>query len=85
MRPGRYKAQNRRALPSQVPMEHRIELRRFLCMDETRSNKSRRTVLATLSHRLRAFYLFVQTNYARDAREIFQRAEQADHIQAEQR
>jgi hypothetical protein len=54
-------------------------------MEETPSNKNRRTVLATISRRLRAFYLFVQTNYARDAREIFHRAEQADRAQADQR
>jgi hypothetical protein len=54
-------------------------------MEETPSNKNRRTVLATISRRLRAFYLFVQTNYARDAREIFHRAEQADRVQADQR
>jgi hypothetical protein len=65
-------------------MERWIELRRFLCMDETRSNKTRRTVLATIARRLRAFYLFVQTNYARDAQEIFHRAEQADRVQADQ-
>jgi hypothetical protein len=64
-------------------MERRVELRHFLCMDETPSIKSRKTVLATISRRLRAFYLFVQTNYARDAREIFQRAEQADRVQAD--
>jgi hypothetical protein len=66
-------------------MEHGIELRRFHGMDETRSNKSRRTVLATIARRLRAFYQFVQTNYARDAQEIFHRAEQADRVQADQR
>ena len=65
-------------------MEHRVEPRRFPCMDETRSNKNRRTVIATISRRLQAFYLFVQTNYAKDAREIFHRAEQADHVQADQ-
>jgi hypothetical protein len=45
-------------------------------MDETRSNKSRRTVLAAISRRLQAFYLFVQTNYTKDAQELFYRAEQ---------
>jgi hypothetical protein len=40
-------------------------------MNETRSNKSRKTVLAAISRRLRAFYLFVQTNYAKDAQELF--------------
>jgi hypothetical protein len=53
-------------------------------MIETRLNKNRRTVLATIARRLRAFYLFVQTNYARDVQEIFHRAEQADHVQADQ-
>jgi hypothetical protein len=48
----------------------------FYDMDETRSNKSRRTVLAAISRRLQAFYLFVQTNYAKDAQELFYRAEQ---------
>jgi len=54
-------------------------------MDEARSNRSRRTVLEAIARRLRAFYLFVQTNYARDAQEIFHRAEQADHVKADQR
>jgi hypothetical protein len=53
-------------------------------MDETPSNRDRRAMIATISRRLRAFYLFVQTNYAGDAREIFHRAEQADHVQADQ-
>jgi hypothetical protein len=65
-------------------MERQIVLRRFLCMDETRSNKTRKTVLATIARRLRAFYLFVQTNYASDAQEIFRRAEQADRVPADQ-
>jgi hypothetical protein len=33
-------------------------------------------VLAAISRRLRAFYLFVHTNYAKDAQELFHRAEQ---------
>jgi hypothetical protein len=51
-------------------------------MNKARSNKSRKTVLAAISRRLRAFYLFVQTNYAKDAQklfdaqELFRRAEQ---------
>jgi hypothetical protein len=66
-------------------MERWIELRRFFCMNETRSNGTRRIVLATIAHRLRAFYLFVQTNYQSDAQEIFHRAEQAERVPADQR
>jgi hypothetical protein len=53
-------------------------------MIQARSNKSRRTVLATIARRLRAFYLFVQTNYAKDVKEIFHRTEEADHVQVDQ-
>jgi hypothetical protein len=33
-------------------------------------------MLATLSRRLRAFYLFVQTTYPKDAERLFRRAEE---------
>ena len=56
-------------------MERGIGLQRFICMEETRSNNNRRTVLATIARRLRAFYLFVQTNFQKDAEQLFRHAE----------
>jgi hypothetical protein len=49
-------------------------------MDQARSNKSRKTVLAAISRRLRAFYLFVQSNYAKDVQELFRRAEHSQNL-----
>jgi hypothetical protein len=35
-------------------------------------------MLDAISRRLQAFYLFLQTNYAKDAQELFHRAEQQE-------
>jgi hypothetical protein len=48
-------------------------------MEEARLNKSRRKALAAISRRLRAFYLFILSNYAKDAQELLHRAEQQKH------
>jgi hypothetical protein len=49
-------------------------------MNQARSNKSRKAVLAAISRRLRAFYLFVQSDFAKDAQELFHHAEHSQNL-----